>query len=209
MARYNGPVCRLCRREGMKLFLKGERCYTEKCAIEKRNFAPGQHGKTRKSKLAGYGVQLREKQKVKRIYGVLEDQFRRYFEQAERTRGITGETLLQLLERRLDNVAYRLGLATSRAQARQLVRHGHFTVNGRKAAIPSMLLRAGDVVMLRQGSREIVRITAALEALEGKSVPGWLDIDKTNFAGSVKQLPVREDITMPIQEQLIVELYSR
>ena len=154
MARYIGPVCRLCRREGMKLFLKGERCYTEKCAIEKRNFAPGQHGKTRKSKLAGYGVQLREKQKVKRIYGVLEDQFRRYFEQAERTRGITGETLLQLLERRLDNVAYRLGLATSRPQARQLVRHGHFTVNGRKVDIPSFSVKPGDVVAVRQSSRQ-------------------------------------------------------
>ena len=154
MARYIGPVCRLCRREGMKLFLKGERCYTEKCAIEKRNFAPGQHGKTRKSKLAGYGVQLREKQKVKRIYGVLEDQFRRYFEQAERTRGITGETLLQLLERRLDNVAYRLGFATSRPQARQLVRHGHFTVNGRKVDIPSFSVKPGDVVAVRQSSRK-------------------------------------------------------
>ena len=154
MARYIGPVCRLCRREGMKLFLKGERCYTEKCAIEKRNFAPGQHGKTRKSKLPGYGVQLREKQKVKRIYGVLEDQFRRYFEQAERTRGITGETLLQLLERRLDNVAYRLGFATSRPQARQLVRHGHFTVNGRKVDIPSFSVKPGDVVAVRREQPE-------------------------------------------------------
>ena len=149
MARYSGPVCRLCRREGMKLFLKGERCYTEKCAIEKRNFPPGQHGKTRKAKLAGYGVQLREKQKVKRIYGVLEDQFRRYFESADRTRGITGETLLQLLERRFDNVIYRLGLATSRAQARQLVRHGHFLVNGKKVDIPSYSLRAGDIVTVK------------------------------------------------------------
>src|ERR687896_1665185 len=148
MARYIGPVCRLCRREGMKLFLKGERCYTEKCAIEKRNFAPGQHGKTRKSKLAGYGVQLREKQKVKRIYGVLEDQFRRYFEAAERTRGITGETLLQLLERRLDSAVYRMGFATSRAQGRQLVRHGHFLVNGKKVDIPSYSVRPGDVVSI-------------------------------------------------------------
>src|SRR6187401_3413284 len=146
MARYSGPVCRLCRREGMKLFLKGERCYTEKCAIEKRNFAPGQHGKTRKSKLQGYGVQLREKQKVKRIYGVLEDQFRLYFQQAERTRGITGETLLQLLERRLDNAVYRLGFATSRPQARQLVRHGHFQVNGKKVDIPSYSVREGDTI---------------------------------------------------------------
>src|SRR4026208_941655 len=154
MARYNGPVCRLCRREGMKLFLKGERCYTEKCAIEKRNMPPGQHGRRGKAKMVGYGVQLREKQKVKRIYGVLEDQFRRYFEQAERTRGITGETLLQLLERRLDNVAYRLGFATSRPQARQLVRHGHFTVNGRKVDIPSYSVKPGDVVAVRQTRRK-------------------------------------------------------
>src|ERR671918_853013 len=152
MARYIGPVCRLCRREGMKLFLKGERCYTDKCAIEKRNFAPGQHGKARKQKMAGYGVQLREKQKVKRMYGVLEDQFRRYFEVADRTRGITGETLLQLLERRFDNVIYRLGLATSRAQARQLVRHGHFLVNGRKVDVPSYSVRVGDLIGVRTGS---------------------------------------------------------
>src|SRR5512143_1141859 len=149
MARYSGPVCRLCRREGMKLFLKGERCYTEKCAIEKRNFPPGQHGKRRAAKLAGYGLQLREKQRVKRIYGVLEDQFRLYFESAERLRGITGEVLLQLLERRLDNVVYRLGLAHSRPQARELVRHGHFTVNGRKVDIPSFLVKAGDMIGVR------------------------------------------------------------
>src|ERR671915_800978 len=154
MARYVGPVCRLCRRESMKLFLKGERCYTEKCAIERRNFPAGQHGKTRKAKLAGYGLQLREKQKVKRIYGVLEDQFRLYFETADRQRGITGETLLQLLERRLDNVVYRLGLATSRPQARQLVRHGHFTINGRKVDIPSFSVKPGDVVAVRQSSRQ-------------------------------------------------------
>src|ERR671916_1904669 len=163
MARYVGPVCRLCRREGMKLFLKGERCYTEKCAIEKRNFPPGQHGKTRKAKLVGYGVQLREKQKVKRIYGVLEDQFRRYFESAERQRGITGETLLQLLERRLDNVVYRLGLATSRPQARQLVRPGHLTVNGREGDVPSYSVRVGDVVAIRQSSRANAAIAHALE----------------------------------------------
>src|ERR687897_3273389 len=161
MARYTGAVCRLCRREGMKLFLKGERCYTEKCAIEKRNFPPGQHGKSRRSKIAGYGIQLREKQKVKRIYGVLEDQFRRYFEAADRQRGITGETLLQLLERRLDNVVYRLGLGTSRAQARQLVRHGHFTVNGRKVDIPSYAVRQGDTVAVRQGSVENASIKHA------------------------------------------------
>jgi small subunit ribosomal protein S4 len=209
MARYIGPVCRLCRREGMKLFLKGERCYTEKCAIEKRNFAPGQHGKTRKSKLAGYGVQLREKQKVKRIYGVLEDQFRRYFEQAERTRGITGETLLQLLERRLDNVAYRLGFATSRAQARQLVRHGHFTVNGRKVDIPSFSVKPGDVVSIRQSSRTNPAIVHALEEVKGRGVPEWLSFDQAAMSARVGSIPTREQINLPVQEQLIVELYSK
>jgi len=209
MDRYIGPVCRLCRREGMKLFLKGERCYTEKCAIEKRNFAPGQHGKSRKQKLAGYGVQLREKQKVKRIYGVLEDQFRRYFEQAERTRGITGETLLQLLERRLDNVAYRLGFADTRAEARQLVRHGHFRVNERKVNIPSFQVKVGDVVAVKDKSRKIVRINEALEAVDRRGVPAWLDLEKGGFRGTVKASPSRDDITMPIQEQLIVELYSK
>ena len=194
MARYIGPVCRLCRREGMKLFLKGERCYTEKCAIEKRNFAPGQHGKTRKSKLAGYGVQLREKQKVKRIYGVLEDQFRLYFEQAERTRGITGETLLQLLERRLDNVVYRSGFATSRPQGRQLVRHGHFTVNGRKVDIPSFSVKPGDLVGVRQSSRKNAAI---------------VQLDAGEVAAKVSSVPTREQINLPVQEQLIVELYSK
>jgi small subunit ribosomal protein S4 len=209
MARYIGPVCRLCRREGMKLFLKGERCYTEKCAIEKRNFAPGQHGKTRKSKLAGYGVQLREKQKVKRIYGVLEDQFRRYFEQAERTRGITGETLLQLLERRLDNVAYRLGFATSRAQARQLVRHGHFIVNGRKVDIPSFSVKPGDVVSIRQSSRSNPSIVHALEEVKGRGVPEWLSFDQAAMSAKIGSIPTREQINLPVQEQLIVELYSK
>src|SRR5512147_3244936 len=174
MARYSGPVCRLCRREGMKLFLKGERCYTEKCGIEKRNFPPGQHGKRRAAKLAGYGLQLREKQRVKRIYGVLEDQFRLYFESAERQRGITGEVLLQLLERRLDNVVYRLGLATSRPQARELVRHGHFTVNGKKIDIPSYSVRAGDVVAVRPGSQKNPTIAHAIEEVKGRGIPGWL-----------------------------------
>ena len=209
MARYTGPVCRLCRREGMKLFLKGERCYSEKCAIEKRNFAPGQHGKTRKAKLAGYGIQLREKQKVKRIYGVLEDQFRQYFEQAERMRGITGETLLQLLERRLDNVAYRLGLATSRAQARQLVRHGHFTVNGRKVDIPSFSVTPGDVVGIRQSSRTNPSIVHALEEVKGRGVPEWLSFDPNAFSAKISSIPTREQINLPVQEQLIVELYSK
>jgi small subunit ribosomal protein S4 len=209
MARYIGPVCRLCRREGMKLFLKGERCYTEKCAIEKRNFAPGQHGKTRKSKMAGYGVQLREKQKVKRIYGVLEDQFRRYFEQAERTRGITGETLLQLLERRLDNVVYRIGYATSRAQARQLVRHGHFTVNGRKVDIPSFSVKPGDVVSVRQSSRQNASILHAIEEVKGRGVPEWLQSSAEAMEAKISSVPTREQINLPVQEQLIVELYSK
>jgi small subunit ribosomal protein S4 len=209
MARYIGPVCRLCRREGMKLFLKGERCYTEKCAIEKRNFAPGQHGKTRKSKMAGYGVQLREKQKVKRIYGVLEDQFRRYFEQAERTRGITGETLLQLLERRLDNVVYRIGYATSRAQARQLVRHGHFTVNGRKVDIPSFSVKPGDVVSVRESSRQNASILHAIEEVKGRGVPEWLQSSAEAMEAKISSVPTREQINLPVQEQLIVELYSK
>ena len=191
----------------MKLFLKGERCYTDKCAIEKRNFPPGQHGKTRKQKLAGYGVQLREKQKVKRIYGVLEDQFRRYFEAADRTRGITGETLLQLLERRFDNVVYRLGLATSRPQARQLVRHGHFLVNGKKVDIPSYSLRAGDVVTIKSISAKNATILHAMEEVKGRGVPGWLTFD--GEAGKIMSLPTREQINLPVQEQLIVELYSK
>ena len=209
MARYVGPVCRLCRREGMKLFLKGERCYTEKCAIEKRNFPPGQHGKTRKAKLVGYGVQLREKQKVKRIYGVLEDQFRRYFESAERQRGITGETLLQLLERRLDNVIYRLGLATSRPQARQLVRDGHFQVNGRKVDIPSYSVKAGDVVTVIGRSQKNPTIEHAIEEVKGRGIPEWLSFDASAIAGRIVSMPTREQINLPVQEQLIVELYSK
>ncbi|HXH07138.1 MAG TPA: 30S ribosomal protein S4 [Vicinamibacterales bacterium] len=209
MARYIGPVCRLCRREGMKLFLKGERCYTEKCAIERRNLPPGQHGKIRRAKLAGYGLQLREKQKVKRIYGVLENQFRRYFETAERTRGITGETLLQLLERRLDNVVYRLGFATSRAQARQLVRHGHFLVNGRKVDIPSYSVRVGDVVSVRPGSAQSPVIQHAIEEVKGRGIPEWLSLDPARLEGRVVSLPTRDQINLPVQEQLIVELYSK
>ena len=209
MARYIGPVCRLCRREAMKLFLKGERCYTEKCAIEKRNLPPGQHGKLRKAKVVGYGLQLREKQKVKRIYGVLENQFRRYFEMADRTRGITGETLLQLLERRLDNVLYRLGLATSRAQARQLARHGHFTVNGRKVDIPSYQVKPGDVIGVRATSAENPAIQHALEEVKGRGVPEWLSFDSGTMSGRIASLPTREQINLPVQEQLIVELYSK
>jgi small subunit ribosomal protein S4 len=193
----------------MKLFLKGERCYTEKCAIEKRNFPPGQHGKTRKAKLAGYGLQLREKQKVKRIYGVLENQFRRYFEAADRTRGITGETLLQLLERRLDNIIYRLGLATSRPQARQLIRHGHFTVNGRKVDIPSFAVREGDEVLVRSSSQKNAAIVHAMDEVKGRGIPDWLLFDAGKTGGRVTSIPTREQINLPVQEQLIVELYSK
>ncbi len=193
----------------MKLFLKGERCYTEKCAIEKRNLPPGQHGKARKAKMLGYGLQLREKQKVKRTYGVLENQFRRYFETADRQRGITGETLLQLLERRLDNAVYRIGFATSRPQARQLVKHGHFLVNGKKVDIPSYQLRQGDVVTLRQSSEKNPAILHALEEVKGRGVPDWLALDAAAPSGRVVSLPTREQINLPVQEQLIVELYSK
>ncbi len=193
----------------MKLFLKGERCYTEKCAIEKRNLPPGQHGKARKAKLVGYGLQLREKQKVKRIYGVLENQFRRYFEAAERQRGITGETLLQMLEQRLDNVVYRMGLATSRAQGRQLVRHGHFLVNGQKVDIPSYSVRAGDTVTVRPTSAKNVTIQHAMEEVKGRGIPQWIEFDPEKMAGRVTAIPTREQIALPVQEQLIVELYSK
>jgi small subunit ribosomal protein S4 len=209
MARYIGPVCRLCRREGIKLFLKGERCYTDKCAIEKRNVPPGQHGRARRAKMVGYGIQLREKQKVKRTYGVLENQFRRYFEAADRQKGITGELLLQMLERRLDNVVYRLGFATSRPQARQLVRHGHFTVNGKKVDIPSYSVRQGDTVAVRQTSAQNVTIQHAMEEVKGRGIPDWLLLDGAALAGRISQLPTREQINMPAQEQLIVELYSK
>jgi len=209
MARYIGPVCRLCRREGMKLFLKGERCYTDKCAIEKRNVPPGQHGRARKAKMAGYGVQLREKQKVKRTYGVLESQFRRYFEAADRQKGVTGELLLQMLERRLDNVVYRLGFATSRAQGRQLVRHGHFLVNGKKVDIPSFSVRSGDQIAIRSGSAQNPTIVHAMEEVKGRGIPEWLNFDPAALAGRISQLPTREQINLPVQEQLIVELYSK
>ena len=209
MARYNGPVCRLCRREGMKLFLKGERCYTEKCAIEKRNLPPGQHGKSRKAKLVGYGVQLREKQKVKRIYGVLENQFRRYFESAARHRGVTGVMLLQALETRLDNVVYRLGFATSRPQARQLVRHGHFLINGKKVDIPSYAVKMGDEVRVREASAKSAVVTHAIDEVKGRGVPEWLQVDAASTLGRVLSIPTREQINLPVQEQLIVELYSK
>jgi small subunit ribosomal protein S4 len=208
MSRYTGAVCRLCRREGTKLFLKGDRCYTEKCGVERRAYPPGQHGQNR-GRVSDYGLQLREKQKVKRMYGLQEAQFRLAMDAASRMRGRTGENLLALLERRLDNVVFRLGFATSRAEARQLVTHGHFEVNGRKVDVPSFRVRTGSRVRLREGSRQIARIAEALEALERRSVPGWLELDKDHFEGVIKASPTREDITMPIQEQLIVELYSR
>jgi small subunit ribosomal protein S4 len=193
----------------MKLFLKGERCYTEKCAIEKRNVPPGQHGRSRKAKVVGYGIQLREKQKVKRTYGVLENQFRRYFEAADRQKGVTGELLLQMLERRLDNVVYRSGFATSRAQARQLVRHGHFSVNGKKVDIPSYAVRQGDTVAVRTTSSQNPTIQHAMEEVKGRGIPEWLLFDPTALSARVSQLPTREQINLPVQEQLIVELYSK
>ena len=209
MARYKDAVCRLCRREGMKLFLKGPKCFTDKCAIEKRNFAPGQHGKDRRAKVVGYGLQLREKQKTKRMYFVLESQFRAYYETAARRTGVTGELLLQQLERRLDNVVYRLGFGISRRQARQLVRHGHVAVNGRKVNIPSFQVKAGDEVIIREGSRKIPILETAKEFAAHQAPPTWLEIDRENYQGRVLALPKREDINQPVNEQLIVELYSK
>jgi len=212
LARYRGPVCRLCRREGMKLFLKGERCYKPSCPIEKRGTQPpGQHGRNvRRAKLIGYGEQLREKQKVKRIYGMLERQFRLYFERAVRTKGVTGENLLALLERRLDNVVYRLGYAMSRPQARQLVSHGHILVNGRKVDIPSFQVKVGDEVTIREGSRANVHIQSAFQTASGRGRPGWLEVvSADDMRGRVVALPRREDIGQNINEQLIVELYSK
>jgi len=208
VARYRASVCRLCRREGLKLFLKGERCYTDKCAIERRNYPPGQHGQGR-VKFSEYSLQLREKQKLKRMYRLLEGQFRRLFEQADRTKGITGETLMILLERRLDNMIYRLGFANSRAEARQLVRHGHFLVNERKIDIPSALLKVGDVITVRERSHKVVRIQEALELSQRRGVPEWLEVDRPNFTGRIRALPARSDLTMPINEKLVVELYSK
>lgn len=208
MARYTGPVCRLCRREGIKLFLKGERCYTDKCAIERRSYPPGQHGQGR-SKSTEYSLQLREKQKLKRIYGVLERQFRRVFALAERRRGITGENLLLLLESRLDNMIYRMGFAPSRSEARQLVRHGHFLVNQRRVTIPSYFVKPGDEIQVRESSRKVVRIQESLELAQRRGVPEWLEVNKDAFAGRVRALPTRTELTLPINEQLIVELYSK
>jgi len=209
VARYTGPVCRLCRREKMKLFLKGERCFKEKCAIERRGYPPGQHGQRRGRRSLNYGPQLREKQKVKRIYGILEQQFRKYFQEAERKKGITGENLLILLERRLDNVVYSLGFASSRAQARQLVRHGHFSVDGRKITIPSFQVREGQAIVVKENSKKNDFIRAAVESARGRGIPDWLELNAESYTGKVLALPKREDIKLPIQEQLIVELYSR
>lgn len=208
MARYTGPVCRLCRREGTKLYLKGDRCYTGKCAIDRRAYAPGQHGQGRK-KVSEYGLQLREKQKAKRIYGVLENQFRNYFEKADRQKGITGENLLRLLERRLDNVVFRLGYGSSRTEARQLVRHGHFTVNGHRVNIPSFLVKVGDVVAVTEKSKESPKIKELAENAQSKAAPAWLEKDSNAMAGKVVAIPSRDEIDVPVQEHLIVELYSR
>lgn len=208
MARYRDSVCRLCRREAIKLFLKGDRCYSDKCALERREYAPGDHGQGRR-KTSDYGVQLREKQKLKRIYGLLESQFRGYFYKADRQKGITGTNLLVFLERRLDNMVFRLGFATSRTEARQLVKHNHFTVNGSKVNIPSFLIKAGDVIQVREGSKKIIRIQEAMETVARRGVPAWLELDRDSFKGTIKVLPVREDLTMPVQEQLVVELYSK
>jgi len=208
MARYKDAVCRLCRREGTKLFLKGDRCFSAKCGIERRAYPPGQHGQGR-ARFSDYGVQLREQQKVKRMYGLLEKQFADTMSRASRMKGRAGGNLLVLLERRLDNVIFRMGFSTSRAEARQLVRHGHFLIDGHRASIPSMLVKAGAVISVAEKSRKIARISGALETLESRSIPQWVEINKESFEGTVKSLPVREDITMPIQEQLIVEWYSR
>ena len=208
MARYVGPGCRLCRREGMQLYLKGDRCYTDKCAIERRHYPPGQHGQ-RRSKLSDYGLQIREKQKVKRIYGVLEKQFRSYFEKAERQKGVTGTNLLVFLERRLDNIVYRLGFANSRAQARQLVRHNFILVNGARVNLPSYLVKSGDVIKVSEKGRKVALILDAMEAVARRGCPPWLEFNKDEAQGRVTMFPTREDITMPIQEHLIVELYSK
>lgn len=209
MARYTEAVCRQCRREKLKLFLKGDRCYSDKCSIERRAYAPGQHGQARVRKVSDYALQLREKQKVKRMYGMLEGQFRKYFFEAERMRGVTGENLLQLLECRLDNVIYRMGFASSRSQARHLLRHNHFLLNGHKVNIPSLQVKVGDMVTPREKSRELEVVKDSLQAMARRGVPSWLEMNQESLAGTVKTMPDRQELTMPIQEQLIVELYSK
>jgi len=209
LARYRDSACRLCRREGLKIFLKGDRCYSDKCAFERRGYAPGDHGQMRRKQHSDYGVQLREKQKLKRMYGLLEKQFHGSFETADRQRGITGANLLLILERRLDNMVFRMGFANSRGEARQLVTHRHFSVNGRTVNIPSYLVKVGDEVTVKEKSRRITRINEALETVARRSVPQWIELDKEGFKAIVKVLPIREELTMPIQEQLVVELYSK
>ncbi|SMC35743.1 SSU ribosomal protein S4P [Desulfocicer vacuolatum DSM 3385] len=208
MSRYRGSVCRQCRRENMKLFLKGDRCYSDKCSFDRRGYPPGQHGQ-RRAKFSDYGIQLREKQKVRRIYGISEKQFRIIFTKADRQKGITGTNLLGMLERRLDNVVFRLGFTSSRTQGRHFVRHNHFIVNGKKVNIPSYITKAGDVIELKEKSRNVAAITESLETIVRRGIPQWLELDKDGFKGAVKSLPAREDVTLPIQEQLIVELYSK
>lgn len=208
MARYIESACRLCRRENLKMYLKGDRCYTDKCAIERRPYPPGQHGQGR-AKFSEYGVQLREKQKVKRIYGMLERQFRLYYQRAARQKGHTGENLLTMLERRMDNMVFRMGFASTRAEARQLVRHGHFRVNAKKVTIPSLQLKVGDVVTLRERSKQLVTIVANLETAERRGMPSWIELNREQMTATVKAYPAREELTMPMQEQLIVELYSK
>jgi small subunit ribosomal protein S4 len=209
LARYTDSSCRLCRRENLKLFLKGDRCYSEKCAFERRGYAPGDHGQAHKKQRSDYGVQLREKQKLKRLYGLLEKQFRGYFKKADQQKGITGTNLLIFLERRLDNMIFRMGMANSRVEARQLISHGHFLINGKAVNIPSYLLKAGDEVSVKESSRKITRVLEAMETVARRGMPHWLELDKENFKASLKMLPVREDLTMPVQEQLVVELYSK
>ena len=209
MANYTGSDCRICRRENMKLFLKGDRCYSDKCAFDRRSYPPGEHGERRGRKTSDYGIQLREKQKIKRVYGLSEKQFHLFFERADRQKGITGSNLLVSLERRLDNVVYRLGFASSRSQARQLVQHSHFLVNGKKVNIPSFEVKVGDSVEVRERSRTMQLIQDSMDAVVRRGVPQWLDLEKENLKGMVKNLPVREDLTMPMQEQLVVELYSK
>ena len=208
MARYTDALCRVCRREGDKLFLKGDRCHTDKCGIERRRYAPGSHGQRRR-KLSDYGLQLREKQKVKQTYGVLERQFKKYFYMAERMKGVTGSMLLQLLERRLDNVTYRLGFASNRRQARQLIMHRHFTVNGRRVTIPSYIVRQGDVISPKDSSSKLLVIRESLTKAEHRGFPSWVEMDKSNLRGKILHLPAREEIALPVQEQLIIELYSK
>ncbi len=209
MARYRGSVCRICRRENMKLFLKGDRCYSDKCAFDRRGYAPGQHGQRRRGKPSDYGIQLREKQKVKNTYGLSEKQFRLFFNKADRQKGITGTNLLVLLERRLDNVVYRLGFANSRTQGRHFVRHNHFLVNGERVNIPSFLVKIGDTVEVAEKSRKVQAIVDSLDAVVRRGMPQWITVEKENFKGEIKSFPVREDLTLPMQEQLIVELYSK